>query len=188
MPFHLKKSINQAHLENSTYERIVSNLEKELELNGLEAPDEIPINTLTQQTPQQNSEKPKPTCHRCKKPCHYQNQCRQFKRGNDQTRNNTNSANNNNGSAQTKSNPNIKVSNNTKANNTNNQRDRRSGPVFPPCETCGRTNHSTEKFYLGAKKRKDRRPGIDDRKDKINSNRDMRKETQMGMSKLQRKL
>ena len=30
MPPHLKKSINQAHLENGTYEQIVSNLEKEL--------------------------------------------------------------------------------------------------------------------------------------------------------------
>ena len=44
MPPHLKKSINQAHLENGTYEQIVSHLERELELNGLEAPDEMPIN------------------------------------------------------------------------------------------------------------------------------------------------
>ena len=147
---HLKKSINQAHLENGTCEQIVSHLEKELELNGLEAPDEMPINTVTQQAPQQNSGKSKPTCRHCKKPGHYQNQCHQLKREKDQTRNNTNSASNNNGSAQTNSNPNNKVLNNTKANNTNNQRDRRSRPVFPPCETCGRTNHSTEKCYLGA--------------------------------------
>ena len=39
MPTHLKKSINQAHLENGTYEQIVSHLERDLELNGLEAPD-----------------------------------------------------------------------------------------------------------------------------------------------------
>ena len=150
MPPHLKKSINQAHLENGTYEQIVSHLEREIELNGLEAPDEMPLNTVTQQAPQQNTDKPKPTCHHCKKPGHYQNQCRQLKREKDQTRNNTNSANNNNGRAQTNSNPNNKVSNNTKANNTNNQRDKRSRPVFPPCETCGRTNHSTEKCYPGA--------------------------------------
>ena len=151
MPPHLKKSINQAHLENDTYEQIVSHLERELELNGLEAPDEMPINTVTQQAPQQNSNKPRPTCHHCKKPSLYQNQCRQFKREKDQTRNSTNSANNNNGSAQTNPNPNNnKVANNTKGNNTNNQRDRRTRPVFPPCETCGRTNHSTEKCYLGA--------------------------------------
>ena len=147
---HLKKSINQALLKNGTYEQIVSHLERELELNSLEAPDEMPINTVTQQAPLQNSESPKPTCHHCKKPGHYQNQCRQLKRGKDQTRKNTNSTNNNNCSAQTNSNPNNEVSNNTKANYTNNQRDRRSRPVFPPCETCGRTNHSTEKCYLGA--------------------------------------
>ena len=64
---HLKKSINQAHLENSTYEQIVSHLERELELNGLEAPDEMPINTVTQQASQQNFSKPRPTCHHCKK-------------------------------------------------------------------------------------------------------------------------
>ena len=85
MPPYLKKSINQAHLENDTYQQIVSHLQKELKLNGLEAPDEIPINTVTQQAPQQNSDKPKPTCHHCKKPgrCHYQNQCRQLKREKD---------------------------------------------------------------------------------------------------------
>ena len=151
MPPHLKKSINQAHLENGTYEQIVSHLERELELNGLEAPDEMPINTVTQQAPQQNSNKPRPTCHHCKKPGHYRIQCRQLKREKDQVQNSTNSANNNNGSAQTNSNPNTnKVANNTKGNNTNNQRDRRPRPVFPPCETCGRTNHSTEKCFLGA--------------------------------------
>ena len=151
LPPHLKKTINQAHLENGTYEQIVSHLQRELELNGLEAPDEMPITTVTQQTPQENSNKPRPTCHLWKKPGHYQNQCRQLKREKDKTRNNTNSANNDNGSAQTNSNPNNnKDANNTKGNKINNQRDRRPKPVFPPCETCGRTNHSTEKCYLGA--------------------------------------
>ena len=150
-PPHLKKSINQAHLENGTYEQIVSHLERELELNGLEAPDEMPINTVTQQAPQQNSNKPRPTCHHCKKPGHYQNQCRQLKGVKDHTRNDTNSANNNNGNAQSKSNPNHnKVANNTKGNNIKNQKDRKPRPVFPSCETCGRYKHSTEKCYLGA--------------------------------------
>ena len=102
MPPHLKKTINQAHLENGTYEQIVSHLERELELNGLEAPDEMQLNTVMQQDTQQNSEKPKPTCHHCKKPGHYRNQCRQLKREKDQVQNNTDSAannKNNNGSA-----------------------------------------------------------------------------------------
>ena len=143
---HLKKSINQWHLENSTYQQIVSHLKKELELKDLEAPDELQVNTVTQQATKQNSEKPKPTCHHCKKPNHYRNQCRQIKRGKDQARNNTDSAdNNNNNSGQTNSNSNNKISKNTKANNTNYQKDRRPRPVYPPCETCGNTNHSTGK-------------------------------------------
>ena len=67
MPPHLTKLINQAHLENGTFKQILSHLERELELNGLEASDEKPKNTVTQQAPQQNSEKPKPPCHHCTK-------------------------------------------------------------------------------------------------------------------------
>ena len=148
-----KKSMNQEHLENSTYEQIVSHLERELELNDLEAPIEMQIISVTQQASQQNTEKFKPTSHHCEKPGHYRNQCPQLKREKVQARKTANSAdktNNNNGSAQTSSNSNSRVSNNTNANNTNNQRDRRSILVFPPCDTCGRTNHFTEKSYLGA--------------------------------------
>ena len=39
MPRHLKRSINQAYLENGTYEQIVRHLEREMELNGLESED-----------------------------------------------------------------------------------------------------------------------------------------------------
>ena len=39
MPPHRKKSINQAHLENDTYEQNVTHLEWEVELKGLEAPE-----------------------------------------------------------------------------------------------------------------------------------------------------
>ena len=67
MPPPLKKSNNQAHLENGTYEQIVPHLEKELELNGLKAPDGMPINSVTQQAPRQKSNKPRPTCLHRKK-------------------------------------------------------------------------------------------------------------------------
>ena len=46
-PPQLKKSINQAHLENGTYEKIVTHLERELGLNSLEYLDETQMNTLT---------------------------------------------------------------------------------------------------------------------------------------------
>ena len=152
-PPHFKKSINQAHIENSTYEQILSHLERELELNGLEAPDELQTNTETQQTTQQNFERPKKNCHHCKKPTHYRNQCRQLKREKDPARNNMNTADNgnkNDGSAQTNSNSNSRVSNNTNANKTNNQKHRKPRLVYPPCETCGKTNHSREKCYFRA--------------------------------------
>ena len=75
-PPHLKKLVNQAHMENGTYEQIVTHLERELELNCLEAPDELQINTVSQQPRNTNADRPKPTCHHCKKPGHYRNQCR----------------------------------------------------------------------------------------------------------------
>ena len=75
MPPHLKKSINQAHLENATFQQIVTHLhlEKDLELNRLEAPDELQINTVSHNTANLNDDRTKPTCHYCKKPGQYGN-------------------------------------------------------------------------------------------------------------------
>ena len=72
----LKKSNNQAHMENGSYEQTVSDLKKELELKGFESPDELQLNTATEQAAQQNPEKTKPSCHQCKKPGYYRNRCR----------------------------------------------------------------------------------------------------------------
>ena len=104
MPPHLKKSINQAHLENGTYEQIVTHLERELELNSLEYPDETQMNTVTH---------------------------KQQIEGNPDNAGNINSDTND-------SNPN------------NHNIDRNSRTLYPPCETCGKTNHSTEGCYVGA--------------------------------------
>ena len=104
MPPHLKKSINQAHLENGTYEQIVTHLERELELNSLEYPDETQMNTVTH---------------------------KQQIEGNPDNAGNINSDTND-------SNPN------------NIESDRKSRTPYPPCETCGKTNHSTERCYVGA--------------------------------------
>ena len=150
MPPHLKKSIIETQLENGTFEQIASNLEKELELSGLEAPDEMQTNTVTKQTTKPKPEKPKPTCHHCKKPSHYRNQCRQHKKERDQNDTNKNSAghnkNNNNYSGHTKSDThNNKTVTNGNDSSANNRTDRKPRMVYPPCETCGKTNHSTEK-------------------------------------------
>ena len=70
MPPHLKKSTNQAHLENGTSEQNVTHLEKELGLNGLEAPDELQIKTVSHNIANAIADRPKPTCHHCKNPGH----------------------------------------------------------------------------------------------------------------------
>ena len=88
MPPHLKKSINQAHLENGTYEQVVTHLGRKLELNGLEDPDELQINTVSHNTVNANADRAKPTCHYCKKPGHYKNQSRLLIQQREQTENN----------------------------------------------------------------------------------------------------
>ena len=104
MPPHLKKSINQAHLENGTYEQIVTHLERDIELNSLEYPDETQMNTVTH---------------------------KQQIEGNPDNAGNINS--------------------DTSDSNPNNEKiDRNSRTLYPPCETCGKTNHSTERCYVEA--------------------------------------
>ena len=101
---HVKKSINQAHLENGTYEQIVKDLERELELNSLEYPDETQMNIVTH---------------------------KQQIEGNPDDAGNINSDTND-------------------CNLNNHKIDRKSRTLYPPCETCGKTNHSTERCYIGA--------------------------------------
>ena len=104
LPPHLKKSINQAHLENGTYEQVVTHLESELEHNSLEYPDETQMNTVTHK--QQIEGNPKNTGF---------------------------------------------INSDTKDSNPNNHKiGRKSRTLYPPCETCGKTNHSTERCYVGA--------------------------------------
>ena len=146
---HRKKSIDQAHLENGTYERIVTHLEKELELNGFEAPDELKIITVSHNTANTNGDRPKPTCHHCKEPGHYKNQCRLLKKQRQQTENNKNNPGNKNSDAST-SNPNNNDSNGNNHNKNSDKAERKLQTVYPPCEICGKTNHSTVKCYFGA--------------------------------------
>ena len=145
MPPHLKKSINQTHLENGTYKLIVTHLDRELELNGLEAPDELQINTVSQQLKNANADRPKPTCHHCEKPGRYRNQCRLSKTQEGKTENNQNNPPNRNSDANN-SIPDNNTNNNNHINYKNCNRDKgKPETVYPPCETCGETNHPAER-------------------------------------------
>ena len=146
MPPHLMKSINQAHVENGTNEQIVAQLEKEIELNSLEAPDELQLNTVSHNTANTIADRPKPTWHHCEKPGLYRNQCRLLKKQREQTENNQNNPGIKNSDANfSKPKSNINKNNNTYKNSDKTERKPKS--VYPPYETCGKTYHSTEKCY-----------------------------------------
>ena len=112
-PPHLNKSINQAHFENGTYEQIIIHLQREIELNGLEAPCELQVNTVNQYATRK-SEKPKPTCHHCNKPGHYENQFRQPMKQKQQAADTKTSSANTSGAP---TNSNSKTNNNNPKNN-----------------------------------------------------------------------
>ena len=150
LPPHLKKSTNQAHLENGTYKQIVTHLERELELNGLEAPGEQQINIVSQLATHIKADRPKPTCHRCKKPRHYRNQCRLLKKQREQAENTQNNPGNRKSDAN-KAIPDNNTNNKNHINYRNcNRAERKPEIVYPPSETCGKTNDSAERCYVGA--------------------------------------
>ena len=182
-PPHLKQSINQAHLENGTYEQIMTHLEKELELNGLEAPDELQTNTVSHNTVSANADRTKPTCHYCKNPGHYKNQCRLLKKQREQTENIRNNPGNKNSDANT-SNPNGNI-NNPNNNNRNSKRaERKPKTVYPPCETFGKQTIPQRNAIMEPMQPIDRFSSREDRKDKIRSKKEPIKMTQMKIARL----
>ena len=95
LPPKLKRSVNMARLENDSYEEIVTHLERELELNGLEGGDDITVPTMsTAPTATRpgtgllsSGFDPNITCNYCKKPGHVKDECRKLKRKEEQRRN-----------------------------------------------------------------------------------------------------
>ena len=124
LPPKLKRSVNMARLENATYEEIVTHLERELELNGLEEGDDIPVPTMsTAPTATRpgtgllsSGIDPKVTCNYCKKPGHVKDECRKLKRKEEQRRND--------------------------GQDTKKE--------YPKCPTCDKTNHPAERCWKGA--------------------------------------
>ena len=124
LPPKLKRSVNMARLENATYEEIVTHLERELELNGLEEGDDIHVPTMsTAPTATRpgtgllsSGIDPNITCNYCKKPGHVKDDCRKLTRKEEQKRN---------GGQDTKK-------------------------EYPKCPTCDKTNHPAERCWKGA--------------------------------------
>ena len=84
MPKHLEKPKRQVHLENGTNEQIVTRLEKQVKLIGLEAPDQLKWSTVSNGDTNANASRPKSTCHYCKKPGQNRTQYRPLNRQNEQ--------------------------------------------------------------------------------------------------------
>ena len=76
---HLKNFINQAHLQNGTYDQIVLHLEKRSTTKRFGSSGRNGKNAaVTQEATKPNPVKPRTTGHLCKKPANYQNRCRQL--------------------------------------------------------------------------------------------------------------
>ena len=111
-------------LENATYEVIVTHLECELELNGLEEGDDIHVPTMsTAPTATRpgtglllSGIYPNVTCNYCKKPGYVKDDCRKLKREEEQKR--------------------------------NDEQDTKK--EYPKCPTCDKTNHQAERCWKGA--------------------------------------
>ena len=84
-----------ARLENATYEKIVTHLEGELELNGLEEGDDIPFPTMstapTETRPGNgllaSGIDPGSNCNYCKTPDQIKDECRKLRKKEEQKRN-----------------------------------------------------------------------------------------------------
>ena len=111
---------------------------------------EIQIDALTQHATEARPEIANPTWHNLKKPGHYPAQCRELMRENDQTEGTKSRAGNSN-TGQTNSNHNnIKNANFGNTVETKNQNDRKPRIIFPLCETCAESKHSTAESYFGS--------------------------------------
>ena len=186
MPPHLKKPINPGHLENGTYEQVVTHLKRELELNGLEAPDELPINNVRQQPTNTNADRPKPTFHHFKKPEHYRNQCRLLKKQREQTEIDQNNPGNKNSAA---NNSNRTVMSTTTITKQTVIKLKESQKLFThPVRHVEKQTTPERNVILEPMQPIDRLPGTEDQKDRIRSQKKPTKVTLMELPRLQPKI
>ena len=153
----------------------------------MEDPDELPINNVSHNTANANTDRPKPTCHYCEKPGHYRNQSRLFKKQREQTENIPNNPTNKNSDANT-SNPNGNVNHPNNNNKKNNRAERKPKTVYTPCMTCGETHIPLRNATTEPMQPIDHLPGKEDRKDKIRSKKESIKMSRMKPLRLQPKI
>ena len=124
IPPKLKRSVNMARLENGTYEEIVAHLERELELNALEESDDLPMATMASASTNQSNLLSNGINTNKDAQCSYCKATGHFY----------------------KSCPKLKK----KREMEEKDGKKPQRPTYPPCDTCGKKNHSTEKCWQGA--------------------------------------
>ena len=124
LPPKLKRSVNMARLENGTYEEIVAHLESELELNALEESDDLPMATMASASTNQSTLLSNGINTNKDARCSYCKATGHYY----------------------KSCPKLKK----KKEMEEKDGKKPQRPTYPPCDTCGKKNHSTERCWQGA--------------------------------------
>ena len=185
-PPHLKKSINQAHLEIGTYEQIVTHLERELELNGLEDLDELQINTVSHNTTITNADRPKLTCQHCTKPGHYRNQCRSLKTQKQQSeKTQINPGNKNSAANNSVPNNDTNKQNNNYKNSDNSEKSQKL--FIHPVTHVGKQTTPQTNATMEPTQRMDHLPGTKDGKDRTRARKEPAKMIRLKLLRLQPK-
>ena len=124
LPQKLKRSVNMARLENGTYEEIVAHLERELELNALEESDDLPMATMASASTSHNNLLSNGINTNKDAQCSYCKATGHYY----------------------KNCPKLKK----KKEMEDKDGKKPQRPTYPPCDTCGKKNHPTERCWQGA--------------------------------------
>ena len=124
LPAKLKRSVNMARLENRTYEEFVAHLERELELNALEESDDLPMATMASASTNQSILLSNGINTNKDAQCSYCKATGHYY----------------------KSCPKLKKT--KEMEEKDGKKPQR--PTYPPSDTCGKKNHSTERCWQGA--------------------------------------
>ena len=124
LPPKLKRSVNMARLENGTYEEIVAHLERELELNASEESDDLPMATMASASTSHNNLLSNGINTNKDAQCSYCKATGHYY----------------------KNCPKLKK----KKEPEDKDGKKPQRPTYPPCDTCGKKNHPTERCWQGA--------------------------------------
>ena len=124
LPPKLKRSVNMARLEKGTYEEIVAHLERELELNALEESDDLPMATMASASTSHSNLLSNGINTNKDVQCSY---CKATGHS-------------------YKNCPKL----NKKKETEEKDGKKPQRPTYPPCDTCGKKNHPTERCWQGA--------------------------------------